>query len=681
MSVDIKRILQDTKLFTHLSDNELDKLSRQVVHKEYKANDIILKEGDIGDLLYIILSGAVRVYTYKEGKEIVLARLEGGNYFGEQALLTEKPVRRNANVRALSDIETITISHKKFQKCLKENQLLLTLLQECGKEQLMTKLIAQLQTQEHDQKELSLLFQRIETFTEGEVFFRQGDKPDYAYYLLSGTVEIRFYDNDRRVKSRTVINPGQFFGELGILENTPRAGMAVVLTEARAAIIEESMLRELYQRHFKLGTFIDAQLQLYHIPVVGMVTQYQSNFYGQPAINTAIQKQNKEMIIASKIVDADIFTIYHTGSKAAKTESFKTSDAHTREIMLSEDNNLLGVISIGKWEDLETIAKLVYEKSRITPENLIEFFHSGQLGVNLPSVTGEGNLCECLQVKYQTIKELISKGITSLKDISKLTAAGTVCGGCKPRIIELLGGNAWTYVKIIGIKKHTDLIQSYQLQSLDKVVFPYKTGQHIVIEANIDGLWIARSYTLTSVDDNKEYYEITVKREQQGLFSRWLYDNCKKLTPSQLRITAPQGNFIFQTDKNIPAICFMAGIGITPAIAFARKLIASQHKRVLHIDYSISQDDQMAFRDVLSDWPGHFSNIRTTIRITSKQGHIKEIDIYDLINQYPDAEFFICGPTAYENAVTSILNKIGIEKDKIILERFTNAGGPIEIVH
>ncbi|WP_048875396.1 hypothetical protein [Candidatus Coxiella mudrowiae] len=59
----------------------------------------------------------------KKGNEIVLACIEVGDYFGEQALLTEKPIRRNVSARALNKVvKTFTISHSVFQT-VSQNQL------------------------------------------------------------------------------------------------------------------------------------------------------------------------------------------------------------------------------------------------------------------------------------------------------------------------------------------------------------------------------------------------------------------------------------------------------------------------------------------------------------------------------------------------------------------------------
>ena len=246
-------LLKFTKLFDGYSDRELESICLELVHERYTAGDVILHEGDVGDRLHIIVSGSVRVYTLnQEGKEIVLARLETGGYFGEQALLTTNPLRRNASVCTLTHVETASLTHAAFQKYLKANEKLRDLLAEVGQKQLILKITHQLQNQGTQHREIGQLFKQIHNFSEREVIFRQGDVPDNAYFLLSGRIEIRFYGEDHRLKSHTFIQPGQFFGELGALNKTPRAGMAVASAESQVAIIDSNTLAKLDRENLQL---------------------------------------------------------------------------------------------------------------------------------------------------------------------------------------------------------------------------------------------------------------------------------------------------------------------------------------------------------------------------------------------------------------------------------------------
>ncbi len=675
MQTSIHDLLSKSHLFDHLSPQEMDHLALETSTKHHNKDEIIITEGEIGDCLYLIVSGAVRVYTYHEsGQEIVLARLETGHFFGEQALLTSIPIRRSANVRALTDVTLVVIPYETFQKCLKTAESLRKLLKEQGQSQLIDKLIKQTE-EEKDQREILTLFNRIESFGERRVFFRQGAPSLKAYYVLNGLVEIRFFDPEKRLISRSLITPGHFFGELGVLKNESRKGTAVALTEVQAAVIDVSILQSLYHDNAKLKELIDASLQLYQIPLIGIMTQYAKPFLDRPAINTAIQLQNGESIVASRVIRSDLFAILYSDIKDPQKEIFKDSEDHIREIFLT-DNRLVGVISVGKWDDLDQIANLIYNKQTMTLENLEYFCRVGKFDISLQkAVADEGILCNCMRIKTDAIQKMILEGVTDVDAICSRTGAGTVCGGCRPRIRELLGENIWIYVKIDKIQEHNSHVRSYQLRPLEGSISLPLAGQHIIIEGNMDGLWVTRSYTLTSIDTDKEFYEITVKREEQGLFSRWLFNNDKEKI--SLRVSTPEGTFIFPQENNTPILFFVAGIGITPAIAFAKKIVANQDKRFMHIDYSIRHQENSAFNEELATWPKNFSNISITTRLTSQTGHLNENNIQEILTLYPNADIFICGPKAFEETITETLNKLGISANKIHLERFIHAGSPL----
>ncbi len=117
-----RRRLIDTRLahvslFAHLSTTERQQIADFLSLTEFKRGEIILAECDVGDFMYIIRSGMVEVYTRLlmeqgdakaadgEEEQLLLATLREGDFFGEQALLTNE--RRNATVIAATDVQLL----------------------------------------------------------------------------------------------------------------------------------------------------------------------------------------------------------------------------------------------------------------------------------------------------------------------------------------------------------------------------------------------------------------------------------------------------------------------------------------------------------------------------------------------------------------------------------------------
>jgi CRP/FNR family transcriptional regulator, cyclic AMP receptor protein len=83
-------------------------------------------------------------------------------------------------------------------------------------------------------------------FAAGTVLFEEGQRGDFMYVVQSGEVEIRrMVGDDERLIA--VLPPGEFFGEMAILNARPRSATAVVRMDARLLVIEgrtfEAMLR------------------------------------------------------------------------------------------------------------------------------------------------------------------------------------------------------------------------------------------------------------------------------------------------------------------------------------------------------------------------------------------------------------------------------------------------------
>ncbi len=83
-------------------------------------------------------------------------------------------------------------------------------------------------------------------FAPGVVLFEEGQPGDYMYVVQRGEVEIRRQVGETE-RVLAVLPPGEFFGEMAILNGRPRSATAVVKTDARLLVIEgktfEAMLR------------------------------------------------------------------------------------------------------------------------------------------------------------------------------------------------------------------------------------------------------------------------------------------------------------------------------------------------------------------------------------------------------------------------------------------------------
>jgi len=94
----------------------------------YKDSEVIIKQGTLGNCLYVIQAGKVEVIKEHGDKEVKVAELGETEFFGEMGLF-EKDVR-SCTVKALGDARIMTIDKKNFYKSIhKDSSLAYRLLE------------------------------------------------------------------------------------------------------------------------------------------------------------------------------------------------------------------------------------------------------------------------------------------------------------------------------------------------------------------------------------------------------------------------------------------------------------------------------------------------------------------------------------------------------------------------
>jgi CRP-like cAMP-binding protein len=90
--------------------------------KVYKDGEVIVRQGELGDCMYVVQSGEVEVILNTEVGEQRLAILQAGDFFGEMAVF-EREVR-SATVRAKEEVRALKIDKKTLLRRIKEDPLL-----------------------------------------------------------------------------------------------------------------------------------------------------------------------------------------------------------------------------------------------------------------------------------------------------------------------------------------------------------------------------------------------------------------------------------------------------------------------------------------------------------------------------------------------------------------------------
>jgi ferredoxin-NADP reductase/MOSC domain-containing protein YiiM len=204
-------------------------------------------------------------------------------------------------------------------------------------------------------------------------------------------------------------------------------------------------------------------------------------------------------------------------------------------------------------------------------------------------------------------------------------------------------------------------------------------GQSITLRLNPDpnGAPLVRNYSLSNRPGSADY-RISVKREPHGLASGNIHAH---VHPGDLLdVAAPRGTF-FLTDAAAPLILLSAGVGATPVLSMLHWLAATHSQRPLWWLHGGRNGEEHPFakesRDLLKQLPGSHSHIfysqptaadRLGIDFT-EQGRLSR-EAISRLGLPPDADAYLCGPSAFMNDLSSGLATYGLDPSRVHSELF-----------
>jgi len=126
------RLMKNVPLFSKMKDEEVAQIAGGCTRKVCQKDRVILVEEEVGQSLFIILKGTVKVTrTSEEGREVILTMLKAGDFFGELSLLDGKG--RSATVIAMENSELMALRRAEFLELIERYpQIAIELLKVLG---------------------------------------------------------------------------------------------------------------------------------------------------------------------------------------------------------------------------------------------------------------------------------------------------------------------------------------------------------------------------------------------------------------------------------------------------------------------------------------------------------------------------------------------------------------------
>ena len=116
--------LKETELFGELSLDDLLLIDAETTQEEFRAGQVVCRQGTEGSELYVVYDGEVQVEREAEGERLVVATLGRGEPLGEMALFDALP--RSATVVAKTDCSLLVLQHSQFLHIAEQRPEILT---------------------------------------------------------------------------------------------------------------------------------------------------------------------------------------------------------------------------------------------------------------------------------------------------------------------------------------------------------------------------------------------------------------------------------------------------------------------------------------------------------------------------------------------------------------------------
>uniref|UniRef100_A0A4W6ET07 cAMP-dependent protein kinase type II-alpha regulatory subunit n=1 Tax=Lates calcarifer TaxID=8187 RepID=A0A4W6ET07_LATCA len=222
---------RDILLFKTLEQEQFSEVLDAMFEVLVKPQEHIIDQGDDGDNFYVIEKGVYDIFVQKDGARICVGKYDNKGSFGELALMYNTP--RAATIVATQEGALWGLDRATFHRLIVKNNAKKRRMYEAFIE--CVPLLKSLELSER-MKIVDVLGARV--FKDGERIITQGEKADCFYIVESGEVKIMIKSKDNPEVEVARCSRGQYFGELALVTNKPRAASVYAVGETKCLVID-----------------------------------------------------------------------------------------------------------------------------------------------------------------------------------------------------------------------------------------------------------------------------------------------------------------------------------------------------------------------------------------------------------------------------------------------------------
>jgi len=258
-------LLRGSPVLRFLPENQRTELIARFKPARYDFGDLIVSEGEEADAFYFLTLGRARVIKKTEkGGELVLAALRPGSEFGDAALLDGG--RCTASVRCSTAVEVLRLGREDFLALLAEHPEMRKHLEATERVKALHGFLYEFSNFGRlSAAALRALVENLApvTFKKGQLILREGDPAGPMYIVKSGRVRI-FTAAGSGFRNLAFCRDGDFFGELSLLSNAPRAASAEATADSELFALAPAAVHELRRQFSDFATLLEERRAQYN---------------------------------------------------------------------------------------------------------------------------------------------------------------------------------------------------------------------------------------------------------------------------------------------------------------------------------------------------------------------------------------------------------------------------------
>lgn len=288
-------------------------------------------------------------------------------------------------------------------------------------------------------------------------------------------------------------------------------------------------------------------------------------------------------------------------------------------------------------------------------------------------VSVKGNIRDLLAFKNLTSerKKYIDKAPETFKQSDSVN---TLAKLLHPSIQSLI---------INEVKEETKSSKTFRLtpdpdSNTEKLAY-FRAGQFLSLKVNVDGTAITRPYSISSSpsDALRGFYEITIRKEDHGFLTEYIWKNWKKGT--KIKSSGPSGYFYYDPIRDSKEITGIAGgSGITPFRSMVKEIMEGRLNINITLLYGSSEEDDILFYEEFKEFEKRIPNKFKIVHVLSceevnldgcEQGFITA-EIIEKYCDFSNSSVFICGPQVMYDFIDKELSKFSLPQNRIRKEVF-----------